>query len=82
MFDDEHSFDENRYNTIGDASCGSSVTIGNLNNLITNVNDLLFVVYTDRMILEENGKEADVIRLISARLATSFERGIYYGKYN
>lgn len=29
----------------------------------------------------ENGKEIDVTRLISARYATNFERGLYYGKY-
>ena len=28
-----------------------------------------------------NSMQTDVTRLISARLATSFERGIYYGKY-
>ena len=28
-----------------------------------------------------NGKKIDVTRLISARQATSFERGLYYGKY-
>ena len=28
----------------------------------------------------ENGEKTDVTRLISARLATNFERGLYYGK--
>lgn len=42
----------------------------------------LFVVYTERVAVEENGREVEVKRLISARLATSFERGIYYGKYS
>ena len=37
-------------------------------------------VYTERVRVEENGKETDVTRLISARLATEFERGLYYGK--
>ena len=82
FFDDEHSAEENRYDTIGDTSAGSLVTIGNLKETTRSVNDILFVVYTDRVMVEENGKEVDVTRLISARLATNFERGIYYGKYN
>ena len=82
LYDDEHSTEENRYNTIGDTSAGSLVTIGNLNHSAKAVNDILFVVYTDRVLVAENGKEVEVTRLISARLATSFERGIYYGKYN
>jgi len=44
-------------------------------------NDVLFVVYTDRVRVEQDGKEIDVTRLISARLATEFERGMYCGKY-
>ncbi len=82
FFDDEHSAEENRYNTIGDTSAGNLVTIGNLKETIKSVDDILFVVYTDRIIVEDNGKEVDVTRLISARLATNFERGIYYGKYS
>ena len=82
FFDDEHSAEENRYDTIGDTSAGSLVTIGNLKETVRSVNDILFVVYTDRIIVEENGNEVDVTRLISARLATNFERGIYYGKYS
>lgn len=49
MFDDEHSIDEARCNTIGDTS---------------------------------DGKPIEVTRLISARLATNFERGLYYGKHS
>ncbi|MCM1148857.1 MAG: BrnT family toxin [Butyricicoccus sp.] len=82
FFDDEHNVDENRYDTIGDTSAGSLVTIGNLKGTIRNIDDILLVVYTDRIIVEDNGKKVDVTRLISARLATNFERGIYYGKYN
>lgn len=82
FFDDEHSSEENRYDTIGDTSAGNLVTIGNLKETIKSVDDILFVVYTDRIIVEDNGKEVDVTRLISARLATNFERGIYYGKYS
>ena len=43
--------------------------------------DILFVVYTDCIKLTQNGKEIDITRLISARFATEFERGMYYGKY-
>ena len=42
--------------------------------------DILFVVYTERIKRNNNSIEIDVIRLISARYATNFERGIYYGK--
>jgi len=49
-YDEAHSAEEDRYNTIG------------------MVNDVLFVVYTER-------KER--IRLISARLATAAERRLY-----
>ncbi len=80
FFDDEHSNDENRYDTIGDTSAGMVVhEIGN--TLIGQINEILFVVYTERIHTDANGKETDVTRLISARLATSFERGLYYGKY-
>jgi len=43
-------------------------------------NEILFVVYTERVRIEKNGLKTDVTRLISARLATDFERGLYYGK--
>lgn len=80
FFDDEHSNDENRYDTIGDTSAGMvGHEIGNA--LIGQINEILFVVYTERIHTDANGKETDVTRLISARLATSFERGLYYGKY-
>lgn len=36
---------------------------------------------TERIRKNENGAEIDVTRLISARYATNFERGLYYGKY-
>ena len=35
---------------------------------------------TERYIKDDAGKERDVTRIISARLATPFERGLYYGK--
>ena len=40
----------------------------------------MFVVYTERIWQDEKGGEIEVTRLISARLATNFERGLYYGK--
>ena len=82
MYDEEHSNEEDRYDTIGDTSSGNLTIIGNLHSSGKVVNDILFVVYTERVALEENGREIEVTRLISARLATSFERGIYYGKFN
>ena len=81
-----NSDDEDRYDTIGDISVGNlslgvNTTIGNIDQLVGTANDILFVVYTERVRTEENGIQTDITRLISARLATSFERGIYYGKY-
>lgn len=81
-YDEEHSYDEDRYNTIGDTSAGKSegVLIGNVDQFIGRGNEILFVVYTERLRIEKNGLKTDVTRLISARLATDFERGLYYGK--
>lgn len=80
LYDEENSIEEDRYDTIGDASVAvvsqeDTVVIGHV------VNDILFVVYTERSLIDENGVEVTVTRLISARRATSFERGLYYGKY-
>ena len=55
IYDMQHSFEEDRYNTIG------------------MVEDVLFVVYTERK---------EKIRLISARLATEKERSLYYDNSN
>lgn len=85
-FDEEHSSEEDRYNTIGDISAGkieqkkSSILIGNLDQFVGKENEILFVVYTERARIEDNGSETDVTRIISARMATNFERGLYYGK--
>lgn len=78
MYDEEHSADEERYNTIGDTSAGA--VIGNLGTDEAKPSDILFVVYTERETITEDGKSVEVTRLISARLATNFERGLYYGK--
>ncbi len=80
LYNEIHRGDEDRYNTIGDTSAGNVTIIGNLWKETHRVDDILFVVYTKRIIIDENDKTAEAIRLISARLATSFERGVYYGK--
>ena len=76
--------------TIGDTSAGydfhgadplSTLTIGSAQNEIDEVNDILFVVYTERFQRINKKKRIDITRLISARLATNFERGLYYGKH-
>lgn len=69
FYDEKNSIDEVRYNVIGRAS------------VIKRKNNVLFVVYTERYKRDRNGVETDITRIISARLATNFERGIYYGKY-
>ena len=80
LYDVEHSGEEERYNTIGDTSAGNLTVIGNVLNNDNIVHDILFVVYTERSMIAELGNEIEVTRLISARLATNFERGLYYGK--
>ena len=79
LYDEAHSGDEDRYDTIGDTSAGNLTIIGNLQDT-HRVDDILFVVYTGRVVVEENRKSREITRLISARLATNFERGVYYGK--
>ena len=87
--DTSHSFDEQRYSVIGDTSAGSSqntdtttyTTIGNVDSFAGETNDILYVVYTERSTREQNGTIIDIIRIISARLANNFERGLYYGQY-
>ena len=76
MYDEEHSIEEDRYNTIGDTSVGDPTAIRSPAAL----HDILFVVYTERETVSLKGKPIEITRLISARLATNFERGLYYGK--
>ena len=66
FYDEAHSLEEDRYKTIG--------CLGNESG-----KEIVFVVYTERLRAKDD-KEADAIRLISARMANSFERGLYYGK--
>lgn len=82
FFDEENSKFEDRFDTIGDLSAGmfnlskdKDAMVGSINK-----NDVLFVVYTEKIRRNENGIDVDVTRLISARFATNFERGLYYGK--
>lgn len=83
LYDEENSGLEERYNTIGDLSAGyaGETVIGRIGSFSMETNDIVFVVYTERVRVDENGKDIDVTRLVSARFATSFERGLYYGKY-
>ena len=89
FYDEENSVAEDRYNTIGDFSVGSlelnlykqETTNSDFMEEVNDSNEVVFVVYTERFQTSENGMKIDVTRLISARYATSFERGLYYGKY-
>ena len=67
--DEGHSDEEQRYDVIGSSSAG----IGYIEN-----EEILFVVYTERDKITDEGTEIDVTRLISVRLANNFERGVYY----
>ena len=58
-----------------------STIIGNAELSDERINDILFVVYTERIRVETNGEMTEITRIISARFATNFERGLYYGKY-
>lgn len=80
FYDEDHSADEDRYNTIGAISAGTQLIDGNFRKTFQKVDDILFVVYTERAAIKM-GSFQEVTRLISARMATSFERGVYYGKY-
>ncbi len=93
FFDEENSGDEERFDTIGDTSAGSfslneksslsdsGMLIGHIEQTLRCINEILFVVYTERIHVEADGSRTDTTRLISARLATDFERGLYYGKH-
>ena len=82
LFDEGHSGQEDRFNIIGDTSAGGLTVIGSLSDAVTSIDDILFVVYTEREMIDDGGRIVEIIRIISARLATSFERGLYYGKCN
>lgn len=76
----KNSMEEARFDTIGDVTASTrNLAIGNPGNTVCpgKAESILFVVYTEQE-CRENGT---VTRLISARGATSFERGLYYGNY-
>lgn len=80
LYDEDNSESEDRYDTIGDLSAGIPANaIGNMG--YSNTDDIVFVVYTEKLRRDVNGQSIEVTRLISARMATNFERGLYYGKY-
>ena len=80
--DEDHSQDEERYNTIGNILAVSrSTMIGKANFLYSDEDAIVFVVYTERIRKEADGNAKEITRLISARFATDFERGLYYGKW-
>ncbi len=86
LYDGEHSSFEDRYRVIGDEGIGrywinvNGTLIGNLSHFINRVGEILLVVYTDRTVIEVDRKKKEIIRIISARRATDFERRLYYGK--
>ena len=83
-YDYAHSDGEKRYNVIGDVSAGNAklrAAIGSIDRLYGETEDILYVVYTERIKKTDNNRDYEVIRLISARLANNFERGLYYGQY-
>ena len=77
--DREHSESEQRYNVIGYPVNKVSL-IGK--TVLSGREDLLFVVYTERFTITQDGKNVTVTRLISVRSANNFERGVYYGNYH
>ena len=77
--DREHSEAEQRYNVIGYPVNRVSL-IGK--TVLSDREDLLFVVYTERVTMTQEGKNVTVTRLISVRSANNFERGVYYGNYH
>ena len=52
LYDEIHSVDEDRYDTTGDTSAGNLTIIGNLQDT-HGVDDILFVVYTERATVGE-----------------------------
>lgn len=82
LYDEENSQLEDRYNTIGSLLAEThGAIIGNVQSYKSTNEDILFVVYTERLRRVSNNQDVDVTRLISARYATNFERGLYYGKF-
>lgn len=59
FYDEDHSDDEDRYNTIGDTSAGrisqkaEGALIGNVDQFIGKVNEILFVVYSGEIAMRQ-----------------------------
>ena len=76
FYDEDHSYDEDRYNTIGDTSAGrisqkaEGALIGNIDQFIGKVNEILFVVY---ILLPDLAKQSESIEQQSGEIA---ERGM------
>ena len=81
FYDEAHSLDEDRFDTIGDIRSGG-IAIGKPASQGADDSDIVFVVYTERKHRIQDDQPVDVIRIISARMANSFERGVYYGNQN
>ena len=73
--DEEHSENELRYDVIGDTSAGderlleygrAKLLIGNVRELAYEVDDVVYVVYTERIGRNIDGQSVNVIRMISA----------------
>ena len=71
MYDDEHSEDEDRYNTIGDTAYGNLSIIGNLNRNGKTVDDILFVVYADLQCKCNKNKKAVTQRGITLKMVVA-----------
>ena len=85
FYDEENSEYEDRYDTIGDLSAGIVNASNNAEIIIGNNGRKMMIFYLLYILnvlkKNENGVDVEVTRLISARYATNFERGLYYGKY-
>ena len=76
FYDEGHSGDEDRYDIIGDLNAGGTI----IGSAFDQSEDIVFVVYAERERRLKDGKSVEIIRIISARYANNFERGLYYGK--
>ena len=66
-YDEENSNVEDRYDIIGDLSAGTAQIERNTEIMIGNIksDDVLFVVYTERIRKNENGAEIDVTEIVA-----------------
>ena len=73
FYDEDHSYDEDRYNTIGDTSAGrisqkaEGALIGNIDQFIGKVNEILFVVYAGHSFLKNNSRTPNLNLIQSNR---------------